>query len=45
MQTIPIIVTEEGIMIWDNDEHLEKADVPIDFKDNGIEICINDEHL
>ena len=39
----PIDVTEEGISICVNDEHLEKEQSPICFTEEGIVTCVNDE--
>ena len=41
-----IEVTEEGIDICVNDEHLQKAPCPIEIREEGVwnVICVNDEH-
>ena len=36
---------EEGIVICVNDEHLEKAEAPIEVTEEGIVICFNDDLL
>ena len=39
-----MILNDDGIVICVNDEHLEKAQNPIEFTDDGIMICVNNEH-
>ena len=34
----------DGIVIFVNDEHPEKAEYPILVTEKGIAICVNDEH-
>ena len=38
-------ISEEKIVIWDNDLHLANASHPIDVTEEGIIICLSDEHL
>ena len=42
----PIEITEEGIKICVNDEHLLNAEFPMEVTEEGISnvICFNDEH-
>ena len=40
-----INVTDDGIIICTNDEHLAKEDFLISVSEERMEICVNDVHL
>ena len=45
VKAFPILVTEEGIVIWVNDKHSLKEFSPIEVTEEWIVICVNDEKI
>lgn len=40
----PIDLTDDGMIIWINEEHSQKVLFPIAITEDGSVICVKDEH-